>query len=60
MDVVERVELGGEPGGVEDDGKVVDTVTVTGDYLRADRPSWLSDAIVEPCGAGFLRLTQPG
>ena len=43
----------------EDDGKVVDTVTVTGDYLRADRLSWPSDVIVEPWGSGFLKLTEP-
>lgn len=44
----------------EQDGKVVDSVTVTGDYLRADQPSWGSDVVVEPWGEGFMRLTQPG
>ena len=44
----------------EKDGKVVDSVTVTGDYLRADQPTWPSDVIVEPWGSGFMRLTQLG
>ena len=44
----------------ENDGKVVDSVTVTGDYLPADQPTWPSDVIVEPWGSGFMRLTQPG
>jgi hypothetical protein len=43
----------------EKDGKVVDSVTVTGDYLRADQPTWSSDVIVEPWGSGFMKLTQP-
>jgi hypothetical protein len=44
----------------EEGGKVVDSVTVTGDYLRADQSTFGSDVVVEPWGAGFMRLTEPG
>lgn len=44
----------------EDHGKVVKTVTVTGDYLRADGYTFGSDVVVEPWGNGAMRLTSPG
>lgn len=43
----------------EQDGKVVDSVTVTGDYLRADSPTFGADVLVEPWGSGFMKLVQP-
>lgn len=42
----------------ENRGDIVKTVYVRGDYLRADHPSWDSTVILEPWGAGFLRLTD--
>jgi hypothetical protein len=43
----------------ENGGEVVDTVTISGDYLRADEPTWGPDVVVAPWGTGFLRLTRP-
>lgn len=43
----------------EKSGDIVEKAYVTGDYLRADQPTWRSDVLVEPWGQGFLRLTAP-
>lgn len=43
----------------EDDGKVTKTITVAGDYLRADDYTYSSDVMVEPWESSALRLT-PG
>jgi hypothetical protein len=44
----------------EDHGKVVKTVTVGGDYLRADGYTFGSDVLVKPWGNGAVRLIPPG
>lgn len=44
----------------EDHGKVVKTITVKGDYLRADDYTYGSDVLVKPWGNGAMRLTPPG
>ena len=43
----------------EDRGKVVKTVTVGGDYLRADDYTYGADVLVKPWGNGAMRLTAP-
>jgi hypothetical protein len=43
----------------EERGAVVKTVTITGDYLRADGNTFGSDVLVVPNGAGALRLEDP-
>lgn len=43
----------------EDHGKVVKTVTVGGDYLRADGYTFGPDVLVAPIGNGGLRLAAP-
>ncbi|MDV3125297.1 hypothetical protein M1247_10275 [Mycobacterium sp. 21AC1] len=43
----------------EDRGAVVKTVTVGGDYLRADGYTFGSDVLIEPWGNGAMRLTPP-
>lgn len=43
----------------EERGTVVKTVTITGDYLRADGNTFGSDVLVVPNGAGALRLEDP-
>ncbi|EHI13058.1 hypothetical protein KEK_07742 [Mycolicibacterium thermoresistibile ATCC 19527] len=40
----------------EKDGSIVNVLSITGDYLRADKPTWTSDVAVVPWGAGALRL----
>jgi hypothetical protein len=44
----------------EENGSVVKTVTVTGDYLRADNPTFGADVLAAPNGSGALRLVPPG
>ncbi|CAA0080801.1 Uncharacterised protein [Mycolicibacterium vanbaalenii] len=44
----------------EETGSVVKTVTVTGDYLRADQPTFSADVLAAPNGSGALRLVSPG
>jgi hypothetical protein len=43
----------------EDENQVVKTVTVGGDYLRADARTYGSDVLVKPWGNGALRLENP-
>lgn len=45
----------------EENGKPVKAVGVSGDYLRGEdhRVSWPVDVMLQPWGAGFLRLTLP-
>lgn len=43
----------------EERGTVVKTVTITGDYLRADGNTFGSDVLAVPNGAGALRLEDP-
>lgn len=43
----------------EEHGTVVKTVTVGGDYLRAEGYTFGPDVLVEPWGDGAMRLTPP-
>lgn len=43
----------------EDHGSVVKTVTVTGDYLRADGSTFGADVLAVPNGSGALLLENP-
>jgi hypothetical protein len=44
----------------EDNGKVVKVISISGGYLRADKPTWPSDVRLEPWGNGAVRLTPGG
>ncbi|MDY6995200.1 MAG: hypothetical protein SW019_01305 [Actinomycetota bacterium] len=44
----------------EQDGEVVRVVSITGDYLRADKPTWKTQVRVVPWGNGAMRLTDVG
>ncbi len=44
----------------EDHGTLVKSVTVSGDYLRAEGYTFGPDVMVEPWGNGAMRLTPPG
>lgn len=44
----------------EEAGKVVRTVTVGGDYLRADEYTYGADVLAKPWGNGSVRLVLPG
>lgn len=43
----------------EERGAVVKTVTITGDYLRADGNTFGADVLAVPNGAGAVRLEDP-
>lgn len=40
-------------------GEVVEAISVGGDYVRGDEPSWGRDVVVTPWSSGFLKLTNP-
>jgi hypothetical protein len=43
----------------ENEGKVVRSLALTGEFVRGDKPSWPADVLLEPYGLGYLRLTSP-
>ncbi|MGE2689038.1 hypothetical protein [Mycolicibacterium pulveris] len=43
----------------EDKDSVVKALALTGEQVRADRPTWSADVLVVPYGLGYLHLATP-